>query len=79
MLIIIYYILSEAFYLLLRFICETGPPIFPRLVQILHSIAVLNIIWYSIFPKHMIDHLLSHDRAINYVTDLNYYTKIANL
>lgn len=44
MLIIIYYILSEAFYLLLRFICETGPPIFPRLVQILHSIAVLNII-----------------------------------
>lgn len=44
MLIIIHYILSEALFLLLRFICVTGPPIFARLVQLLHSIAVLNII-----------------------------------
>lgn len=44
MFIIIHYILSEAFFLLLRFICETGRTTFPRLVQLLHSIAVLNII-----------------------------------
>lgn len=66
MFIIIHYILSEAFFLLLRFICETGRTTFPRLVQLLHSIAVLNIIWYSICPKHMIGHLLSHDMTLLY-------------